>query len=112
MNKSIEHIIILIITFCITVSLYSQDKKVEYRTLYNNKEYKKSLDLILQKLHEIYAARVSDKRLPTGFITMNTASNQHVRLVLIPVAGFNGKKRIPIGRARQSAILLNIKMFF
>ena len=80
MNKSIQHIIILIITFCITVSLYSQEKKVEYITFYNSKEYKKSLDLIINKLQEIYAARVSDKRVPTGFISMKDA-DKNVDLV-------------------------------
>ncbi len=41
----------------------------EYLPAYQTGDYQKALDVISRELNEFYAARVEDKRIPTGFIT-------------------------------------------
>lgn len=72
MNRLVTGFIILVL---LTTLLAAQEKG-DYQALYNQGKYEESLNIIHEKLDAFYLTRLDDKRMPTGFITMNTNEKQ------------------------------------
>lgn len=62
--------IILLIVFTIIPSfIFSQDQG-NYQVLYERGEYNEALAVVLENLNQIYSKRVDDKRIPSGYISI------------------------------------------
>ena len=67
MNKKHNLLLLTILLFASPLLAQSAD---DYRVFYDNKEYKKSYDIVIVKLNEIYSKMVEDKRVPIGYISL------------------------------------------
>lgn len=80
-NYKMKKCLLFIIFLSLFVSLSGQEGE-NYISFYNNKEYNKSLEIILSKLNTIYGKKIEDKRIPAGYLALSNVGEDTDLLTL------------------------------
>jgi tetratricopeptide (TPR) repeat protein len=75
-----NYILLLIYVILITPAVLFPQVQDNYKTLYDRGEFSQALAEVLKNLNEIYSKRVDDKRIPSGYISLQNL-NEDIDLV-------------------------------